>query len=61
MKLYSENKEYKLYHGSMLDMLEVIEPNSVDSIITDPPYELNFMNKGFKNIDIFDILNNEEK
>ena len=49
MKLYSESKEYKLYHGSMLDMLEVIEPNSVDAIITDPPYELNFMNKGWDN------------
>jgi len=49
MKLYSENKNYKLYEGSMLDMLEVIEPNSIDSIITDPPYELNFMNKGWDN------------
>lgn len=49
MELYSENKEYKLYNGSMLDMLEVIEPNSIDSIITDPPYELNFMNKGWDN------------
>jgi len=49
MKLYSENKEYKLYHGSMLDMLEVIEPNSIDAIITDPPYELNFMSKGWDN------------
>ena len=27
MKLYSENKNYKLYNGNMLDMLEVIEPN----------------------------------
>lgn len=33
----------------MLDMLEVIEPNSMDAIITDPPYELNFMNKGWDN------------
>ena len=49
MKLYSENKNYKLYEGSMLDMLEVIEPNSIDSIITDPPYELNFMGKGWDN------------
>ena len=52
MELYSENKEYKLYHGSMLDMLEVIEPNSIDAIITDPPYELNFMNKGWDNSEI---------
>ena len=47
MKLYSENKEYKLYQGNMLDMLKVIEPNSIDSIVTDPPYELNFMGKGW--------------
>ena len=49
MKLYSENKDYKLYEGSMLDMLEVIEPNTIDSIVTDPPYELNFMGKGWDN------------
>lgn len=49
MKLYSENKNYKLYQGNMLDMLETIEPNSIDSVITDPPYELNFMNKGWDN------------
>lgn len=33
MKLYAEKEQYKLYHGNMLDMLEVIEPNSIDSII----------------------------
>ena len=49
MKLYSENKDYKLYNGTMLDMLEVIEPNSIDSVITDPPYELNFMSKSWDN------------
>ena len=49
MKLYSENKNYKLYQGSMLDMLEEIELNSIDSIVTDPPYELNFMGKGWDN------------
>ena len=49
MELYSENKEFKLYHGSMLDMLEVIEPKTIDSIVTDPPYELNFMGKGWDN------------
>jgi DNA modification methylase len=49
MKLYSENKDYKLYQGSMLDMLEVIEPNTIDSVVCDPPYELNFMGKGWDN------------
>lgn len=49
MKLYSENENYKLYQGSMLDMLEVIEPQTIDSIVCDPPYELNFMGKGWDN------------
>lgn len=52
MELYSESNNYKLYHGNMLDMLDVIEPNSIDSIVTDPPYELNFMNKGWDNAGI---------
>ena len=49
MKLYSANDSYKLYQGNMLDMLEVIQANSIDSIVTDPPYELNFMGKGWDN------------
>ena len=43
MDLYSENNKYRLYHGNMLDMLEVIDGEQIDSIVTDPPYELNFM------------------
>ena len=47
MKLYSANKDYKLYQGNMLDMLEVIEPSTIDSIITDPPYGLTSITKRF--------------
>ena len=46
MELYSSADNYKLYHGSMLDLLEVIEENTIDAVVTDPPYELNFMNNG---------------
>jgi site-specific DNA-methyltransferase (adenine-specific) len=47
MKLYSQNKHYKLYNGNMLDMREVIEPESIDSIVTDPPYGLTSIVKRF--------------
>ena len=49
MKLYHDEDIYQLYQGNMLDMLSIIKPNSIDSIVTDPPYELNFMNKGWDN------------
>lgn len=42
-------ESYKLYNGNMLEVLESMEANSIDSIVTDPPYELNFMNKGWDN------------
>lgn len=47
MKLFSEGKTYKLYQGTMLDMGEVIQPNSIDSIVTDPPYGLTSIVKRF--------------
>src|SRR5574344_886025 len=51
----------------MLDMKAVITDNSIDSIVCDPPYEINFMNKGWDNSGIafnkeawakcYDVLN----
>jgi len=32
-------------HGNSLEVLKTLEDNSVDSIVTDPPYELGFMGK----------------
>ena len=49
MELYSGNENYKLYHGNMLDMSEVVDKNTIDSIVCDPPYELNFMWKWWDN------------
>ena len=34
-----------VFHGSNLDVLPTLPDNSVDSIVTDPPYELGFMGK----------------
>lgn len=47
MKLYCASDDYVLYHGNMLDMLEVISPSSIDSIVTDPPYGLTSITKRF--------------
>jgi site-specific DNA-methyltransferase (adenine-specific) len=52
MKLYSEGKNYKLYNGDMMDMLDVIEENSITSICCDPPYELNFLSNKWDNTGI---------
>ena len=38
-----------VYHGSNLDILPTLPDNSVDSIVTDPPYELGFMGKKWDN------------
>ena len=38
--------------GDSLEKLDGLEENSIDSIVTDPPYELNFMGKGWDNAGI---------
>lgn len=43
---------YKIYNNDCLTQLDLLEANSIDSIVTDPPYELNFMGKGWDNAGI---------
>ena len=43
---------YKIYNEDCLKAMEELEENSIDSIVTDPPYELNFMGKGWDNVGI---------
>ena len=40
---------FKLINGDMLEELDKLEENSVGSIVTDPPYEINFMGKDWDN------------
>jgi tRNA G10 N-methylase Trm11 len=49
MKLYKKTKNYTLYNGDALEVLDTLEANSIDSVVTDPPYEIGFMNKGWDN------------
>jgi len=34
---------FTILHGNNLDILPTLPDNSVDSIVTDPPYELDFI------------------
>lgn len=36
---------FTIYNVDCLDVLRTMEANSIDSIVTDPPYGLNFMNR----------------
>ncbi|MDH0032544.1 MULTISPECIES: site-specific DNA-methyltransferase [unclassified Acinetobacter] len=37
------NQPFELFHGDCLDVLKGLQDNSIDSIVTDPPYGLKFM------------------
>ena len=47
----------KIIQGDCLEILKILPDNSIDSIITDPPYELGFMGKSW---DSTGIANNVE-
>jgi DNA modification methylase len=38
-------KPYQLHHGDCLEVMATMADNSVDAIVTDPPYGLSFMGK----------------
>ena len=46
-----------LYQGDCIETMRTLPDNSVDSVVTDPPYELGFMNKSW---DSTGIANNVE-
>lgn len=36
-----------VHHGDNLDVLPTLDADSIDAIVTDPPYGLSFMGKGW--------------
>ena len=47
-----QGKNYTIYNDKMENVLPLLAENSIDCIVTDPPYELGFMNKGWDNTGI---------
>ncbi len=46
MQPYYQKGNITLYHGDLRDVLpEAIQPNTVDFVVTDPPYGLSFMER----------------
>ena len=41
--------QFTLLKGDCLETLRGLDDNSIDSVVCDPPYEINFMNKGWDN------------
>jgi site-specific DNA-methyltransferase (adenine-specific) len=47
LTLHYTDHSVTLYHGDCLDILRELPDNSVDSVVTDPPYGLGFMGKAW--------------
>lgn len=45
MEEYFKHKLCSLYHGDCIDIGSVLQPNSIDTVITDSPYGIKFMSK----------------
>ncbi len=43
---------YKLHAGDCIEVMKTLPDNSVDSVVTDPPYGIRFMGKGWDGADI---------
>jgi len=49
---HTKEKSYTIYNASCLDVMDSMEANSIDCIVTDPPYEIGFMGKKWDNTGI---------
>ena len=45
MNLHHQDETTKVIHGDCIETMNQMEPETVDAIVTDPPYGLGFMGK----------------
>lgn len=53
-------ERYKLYNGNCLEIMDNIDDKSIDLIITDPPYLINYQSNRRKKKDRFDKIKNDK-
>lgn len=53
MKMVFSENGVKVVHGEAIEVLRKLPENSIDAIVTDPPYGLEFMGKGWDGADEF--------
>ena len=51
MNAYYSDNRVSLYHGDCIEVMRQLPDNSVDAVVTDPPYLLDFMGKGWDSAD----------
>ena len=55
--IFHSSKQYTLYNGDSKRILPTLAENSIDSIVTDPPYELGFMGKSWDSTGVANDVN----
>lgn len=50
MSIYYQDNSVTLQHGDCIEIMRTMAANSVDSIVTDPPYGLGFMGKSWDDL-----------
>lgn len=55
MTPYFSNEKFTLYCGDSLNILPILQTDSIDLIITDPPYGQNYKGTGFRNHDLAEM------
>ena len=55
-----ENGSYKLYKGDCLEVMDNMDDESVDLVVTDPPYMIDYQSNRRKKEDRFDKIKNDK-
>jgi site-specific DNA-methyltransferase (adenine-specific) len=55
---YWQGENVTLYHGDCIEVMAGMAENSIDAIVCDPPYGLEFMGKAWDSFDTYDTASN---